>query len=302
VDEWITFIRNLIQLISPKIKLIQFSYSFKLSHDVDRPFRYLYTKYSLFIWRAVKDLIDKRISFTYFLRINYCKIFRIDKLSYIDVYNNFDELIDLCKLSKDSSIYFFMSGKSHKLTDPDYSLDNIEIEKIANKIIRSGNRIGLHPSYNTFKDFRKLTYEVKNIKTFLSKLGLSVNLSSRMHYLRFKFPETLIELEKLGIDTDETLGFSDTIGFRCGTSHDYNAFNLYQNETMKIKIRPLIAMQWTINSPSYMNLNLDDGFNQLEKIISEVKKHDGYFNYLIHNDEFYELGIDFQEKLKMILK
>ena len=69
---------------------------------------------------------------------------------------------------------------------------------------------------------------------------------------------------------------------------------------MKIKIRPLIAMQWTINSPSYMNLHLDDGFYQLEKIISEVKKYDGQFNYLIHNDEYYELGIGFQEKFVKI--
>jgi hypothetical protein len=49
-----------------------------------------------------------------------------------------------------------------------------------------------------------------------------------------------------------------------------------------------------------MNLHLDDGFYQLEKIISEVKKHDGQFNYLIHNDEYYELGIAFQEKFVKI--
>jgi hypothetical protein len=193
-----------------------------------------------------------------------------------------------------------MAGKSHKPTDPDYCLDSIEILKLAKKIISSGNEIGLHPSYNTYNDFDKLQDEVNNFKTFFAKLGISSKLSSRMHYLRFKFPETLIDLEKLGVDTDETLGFPDTIGFRCGTSHDYYAFNLLQNETMKIKIRPLIAMQWTLNSPLYMNLHLDDGFHQLEKIISEVKKHDGLFNYLIHNDEYYELGIGFQQKFVKI--
>jgi hypothetical protein len=301
VDEWITFMRNLFQCYSPKNNLIQYKYSFNLSHDVDRPFRYLYTKYYLFIWRAFKDLVKKRISFAYFLRINYYKIFRINKLSNIDVYNNFDELIDLSKVSSCSGIYFFMAGRSHKPTDPDYCLDNIEILNLAEKIIMSGNEIGLHPSYNTYNDFDKLQDEVHNIRTFFSKLGLSVKLSSRMHYLRFKFPETLIYLERLGIDTDETLGYADTIGFRCGTSHDYNAFNLLQNETMKIKIRPLLAMQWTINSPSYMNLSIDEGFSQLEKMLSDVKKHDGQFNYLIHNDEYYDLGIGFQERLVKII-
>jgi hypothetical protein len=69
---------------------------------------------------------------------------------------------------------------------------------------------------------------------------------------------------------------------------------------MKIKIRPLLAMQWTINSPSYMNLSIDEGFSQLEKMLSDVKKHDGQFNYLIHNDEYYDLGIGFQERLVKI--
>jgi hypothetical protein len=301
VDEWITFIRNLVQFHSPKTKLNRYNFSFRLSHDVDRPFRYLYTKYYLFIWRSVSDLIKKKISFTYFLNINFFKIFKSKKLSVIDVYNNFDELISLARLTKYTSTYFFMAGMSHNPTDPDYKLNNIEILELAKKIIGSGNRIGLHPSYNTYTDRSKLEVEVNNIKTFFSKLGISVELASRMHYLRFKFPETLLELESLGVDVDETLGFSDSIGFRCGTSHDYFAYNLFGNEKMKIKIRPLHAMQWTINSPSYMNLNIDDGFIQLERIISEVKKHDGQFNYLIHNDEFYELGTAFQERLIKIL-
>ena len=46
---------------------------------------------------------------------------------------------------------------------------------------------------------------------------ISVN---RMHYT-FCFPDTLLHLEKLGVEIDESIGFADKVGFRCGTSHTY---------------------------------------------------------------------------------
>ena len=302
VDEWITFLRTVINFYSPNTKLIDFNFKFRLTHDVDRPYRYLYTKYHIFIFRSILDFIKKKISFYYLLKINWYKLFNKKKLLESDVYNNFDELISLTKLTNYSSTYFFMAGNSHKPTDPDYSLTKNEILELGLKIIRSGNEIGLHPSYNTYNNLVELKKEVNNVNLFLSKLGLPKFLCSRMHYLRFNYPETLINLESLGVDVDESMAYADTIGFRCGTSFEYYPFNLMMNEIMKIRIRPLHAMQWSINSPNYMGLNVEDGFKQLLIMYQKIYKHGGQLNYLIHNDEFYELGDEFRASLKFFIK
>ena len=109
------------------------------------------------------------------------------------------------------------------------------------------------------------------------------------------FSDTLLYLEKLGVEIDESIGFADKVGFRCGTSHTYPAFDLKNNIELKIKIKPLIAMQWSLNAPNYMNLSIDDGFNYLKKINLQTKKYGGNFTYLVHNDELYDLGENFRK-------
>jgi hypothetical protein len=302
VDEWITFLRNVINFYSPNTKLITHNFKFRLTHDVDRPFRYLYTKCHIFIFRILFDFLKKKISLSNLVKLCYYKFFYKKKILQNDVYNNFEELISLSKLTHSSSTFFFMAGCTHNSTDPDYNLSNSEILELGKKIINSGNEIGLHPSYNTYNNLVELQKEVNNFKIFFSQLGLSKFICSRMHYLRFNYPETLINLENLGVDVDETMAFADTIGFRCGTSFEYHPFNLWNNEQMKIKIRPLHAMQWSINSPNYMGLNIEEGFEQLFLMYEKINKHGGQFNYLIHNDEFYELGFNFRTSLNFFIK
>ena len=165
-----------------------------------------------------------------------------------------------------------MSGKTGHDSDPDYDLDYPAIKNLIEVILKKRGIIGIHPSYFTFNNFNNLKSEYDTFNNVMkSIINDDFPLVNRMHYLRFCFPDTLLYLEKLGVEIDESIGFADKVGFRCGTSHTYPAFDLKNNIELKIKIKPLIAMQWSLNAPNYMNLSIDDGFNYLKKLIYKQK-------------------------------
>ena len=83
---------------------------------------------------------------------------------------------------------------------------------------------------------------------------------------------------------DSTLTYADRAGFRCGTSFDYQAFDLLENEILNIRIKPLIAMERSVIDPKYMGLG--NGKNAKEyflKLKSQCERVGGDFSLLWHN-------------------
>lgn len=89
----------------------------------------------------------------------------------------------------------------------------------------------------------------------MQKEGIKQNeFGGRMHYLRWEHPSTLQAWNDAGMTYDTTLSYADRPGFRCGTCHEYPAFNTATQQPLQIRIRPLIAMECTIITDRYMNL------------------------------------------------
>ena len=302
VDEWIFLIRTIFEKKVKNSKLQQTNYKLCISHDVDRPARYNFANKITRTKRFVKDV---------FFNNRYKELFKLLKCylftnsTYIpkdDDYNTFDWILSNPNWNKYETSFFFMSGKTGHDSDPDYQLKSPAIQNLIEKIHKKNGVIGIHPSYYTFNNYKKLKSEFddfnKNIKYVMND---TFSLINRMHYLRFSFPQTLLYLEKLGVTIDESIGFADKVGFRCGTSYQYPAFDLMNNIELKIIIKPLIAMQWSLNGPNYMNLSIEDGFCYLKKINLQTKKYGGNFTYLVHNDEFFDLGEKFRNKFKLFI-
>tara|TARA_B100000963_G_scaffold239902_1_gene209842 strand:+ start:10390 stop:11727 length:1338 start_codon:yes stop_codon:yes gene_type:complete len=302
VDEWIFVIRSIFEKKVKNIKLQKTNYKLCISHDVDRPARYNFANKITRTKRFVKDVFFNN-RYREFFKLLKCYLFNNN--TYIpkeDDYNTFDWILSNPNWNKYETSFFFMSGKTGHDSDPDYQLKSPPIQNLIEKIHKKNGVIGIHPSYYTFDNFDNLKNEFdvfnRNIKNIIDDNFYLVN---RMHYLRFSFPKTLLYLEKLGVSVDESIGFADKVGFRCGTSYEYPAFDFINNVKLKIKIKPLIAMQWSLNGPNYMNMSMDEGFIYLNKIIKQTKKYGGNFTYLVHNDELYDLGEEFKNKLELFI-
>ena len=86
---------------------------------------------------------------------------------------------------------------------------------------------------------------------------------------------------------DSTLSYADHAGFRCGTCHEYPAFDPASGTCFNLRIRPLIAMEGTVIGKGYMGLGLTasalEKFSQLKKACRNVE---GKFTLLWHHSGF----------------
>lgn len=86
---------------------------------------------------------------------------------------------------------------------------------------------------------------------------------------------------------DTTLSYADRPGFRCGTCFEYPAFNPITNEILKIRIRPLIAMECTIIADHYMGLGYgQEALEKFQSLKDKCEKVGGIFTLLWHNSHF----------------
>lgn len=106
----------------------------------------------------------------------------------------------------------------------------------------------------------------------------------RMHYLRWEHPITMRAWAEAGMNYGPTLGYAGRPGFRCGTCHEYPAFNPVSQEQLSLRIRPLVVMECTVIDYVYLGLGVigeaEDKINQLKKRCRQV---DGNFRLLWHN-------------------
>jgi hypothetical protein len=89
-------------------------------------------------------------------------------------------------------------------------------------------------------------------------------------------------LERLGVKEDYSLGFSNTPGFRAGTSYPFFFYDLTEERQTDLKIFPLVVMDKTLRSN--LNLNTDDAFERIKSLAEEVKRVNGVFVTLFHNE------------------
>ena len=80
-------------------------------------------------------------------------------------------------------------------------------------------------------------------------------------------------------------------GFRCGTCHEYRAFDVLADRALDLVVQPLIAMDVTILNSQYMGLGTGES---ARKVISELRRSceivGGNFSLLWHNNQFQNPG------------
>lgn len=142
--------------------------------------------------------------------------------------------------------------------------------------------LGLHPSYNTFRNLDLLTEEKKELERILRR---SVS-SSRQHFLRMQSPETFEELILAGIKEDYTLAFAEASGFRSGTSVPYPFYDLNKEKETRLILHPTAFMD--SNLIFHQALSPEAGLEKIKSLINECRNYGGDFIALWHNSNLTE--------------
>ena len=244
-------------------------YQFQPTYDIDAAWAHLHKGFFRTVGAYARDLTDGRWEE---IRQRNKVIFRHEK----DPFDSFDYQFKLQEEFHLKPIYFIHCG------DYDTNDKSISIRKEAFRALikRIGDYadVGIHPSYSSYLDPVRLQTEVERLSNVLNREVTK----SRQHFLRMTLPRSYQRLIELDIKDDYTMGYASQVGFRAGTATTFRFYDLENDSVTPLRIHPFAVMDGTLRD--YLNLGVKDSYNTTLKLIDEVRKVQGTFIYLTHNE------------------
>lgn len=244
-------------------------YVFQPTYDVDAAWAYLHKGFFRTSGAYLRDLvagdwkgIGKRN------RV----LFKHEK----DPFDSFDFQFQLQEEFHLRPIYFIHCG-DYDTNDKSISFRNKSFKELI-KHIGDYADVGIHPSYSSYLDPIRMQTEVERLSSVLNREVTK----SRQHFLRMTLPRTYQCLIELDIKDDYTMGYASQVGFRAGTATTYRFYDLENDMVTSLNIHTFAVMDGTLKD--YLNIGLTDSYNTILQLVDEVRKVNGTFIYLTHNE------------------
>ena len=160
----------------------------------------------------------------------------------------------------------------------------------------------MHGSYNTYRDPGRFARERARLLDACRTAGVEAGIEgNRQHFLRWATAETPDHLDAAGFAYDTTGSFADSPGFRYGTAHPFAMWSWRKEAPLKLRQFPLVLMEVSVISASYLGLgHSDEAFDLMKLIKRRALRHGGDFSLLWHNSSFLNKAdrVFFEELLK----
>ena len=286
VDYWITEIKKILKTTYPQLEFRKDCFTQINTIDIDQTFCYR----GKGIYRNVAGLFRDLIRFD--LRKIAIRVTTLIGLN-PDPYDVFDYLQRMLSDQNQKSIFFYLMGDYGRYDK------NLPFENMAqNQVIRQLStwaEIGIHPSYgfshklinekNLLKAQDQLNKEISRLQD-ITKHTIA---KSRLHFLKFRLPDTYSLLARSGIQHDYSMCYSGYPGFRASTAFPYKFFDLQNNKAENIWIHPSAVMDVSLRI--FQGLNVEESIAEIQKLKNEVKNVGGEFSIIWHNESLSETGI-----------
>ncbi len=284
VDEWFEVLSRIMRAAWPELPSREPKYDIRLSHDVDTPARYgLIGPLRLLRVMLVDLMRERERDRQALMRAPRIWSESRQRLDTRDPFNTFDWIMDQSEAVGLRNAFYFLCGRTDRKRDGHYVPEDPAILDLMRRIHARGHEIGLHPSFNTYLDPDALRGEANRLRRACEQAGIQQeHVGARMHYLRWQSPATLRNLEAAGMAYDTTLGYADHPGFRCGTCHEYQAFDPVKCKAMKLRIRPLIVMESTVIG-GMRPQGVLQAHVRLRRLMEACRRVNGQFTLLWHN-------------------
>lgn len=274
VDEYVLHLK---QLLKNHFKLSdndfkKSNFLTQVTFDVDAPRNPIYKNLNSFLKGTIKDLLKNRKLGSFYL------IGDSNRFSE-DSYFNYEWAFSKLNVSKHNPYLFLISGHSHALDDW-YELSHKSIRWIIERCQQLGIKVGVHGSLKSYCSKGMLSAEREKLESALSYPVEDI----RQHFLMFDISQTHECQELANFKRDWTMGFSESVGYRAGTTKPYYPYSFKLQKALSLIVEPLVAMDATILEDKYMGLKNEEEIIKIYKTHYEIcQKHEGHFNILFHN-------------------
>jgi hypothetical protein len=197
----------------------------------------------------------------------------------------FDWYMDSCEQVGLKAVFYFISGRTAGKVDGCYELSDRAILRLIDKIAIRGHEIGVHGSYNSYRDAGQVAIERGNMIATCQKSGLDVAVrGNRQHYLRWDSNQTPDHLDSAGYEYDTSGGFADAPGFRFGTARPFTMWSWQKKAPLRLRQQPLVLMETTLFSSQYLGMGCCRESLELSLTLKQrALKFGGDFTFLWHN-------------------
>ena len=280
-DDYVDLLWAAIQTLWPALARRERTFRLWLTHDVDQPWAGLGQPAALVARSFTADLFDRRDVALAAKRGWSFLASRAGKLS-LDPFNTFDLLMTTSERLGLRSTFFFLASAASGGNDGRYRLTDRPITRLLTRIHERGHEIGLHASYDSYRSKDELSAEFDALRAACAAVGIDqAQWGVRQHFLRFENPQTWRNHAAAGFQYDSTLAFADHVGFRAGTSHEFQVFDLEVRRPLAVRERPLVVMDATLLG--YMGLDLDAASDRAIEVVGACRRHGGQATICYHN-------------------
>lgn len=283
VDEWLDILGQVIVRAWPGVKLKHHEFSVKVSHDVDQAARYGFRPWKGVLRGMAGDALkhpDLRGLAGPWIRLKSRK-----RLHPLDAFNTFGWLMDVSERRSLQSAFYFICERRGTRYDCDYDLNHPTMQYLLQEIHGRGHEIGLHASYNSYRDPERIAHEGQRLRTVCTSLGIGQQVwGGRMHWLQWSQPVTLRAWSDAGMAYDSTMTYAEAPGFRCGSCFEYQAYDPVAQEALPIKVRPLIVMEGSVIETYGLGLGVGSAARErILRLKNVCRQVGGCFTLLWHN-------------------
>lgn len=284
IDEWIYLLAQVAEMLWPSVLKKVSNPAIALSHDVDLPARYSFASYSKLFRRIAGDVLVRH-EFLNSIKAPIVRIASSQRISPLDPHNQFDWMMDIAESVGTQAAFYFICGRTNADFDGDYEIEHTAIRNLVRRIHARGHEIGLHPSFETYCNPVALGIEASRLRSVCLEEGVRQDwFGGRMHYLRWKSPDTLRACVAAKLKYDATLGYAEEPGFRCGTCIEYQAFDPVADESLPLRLRPLVAMEAAVIESNNLGLGTGDkAYDLFQLLRHRCELVSGTFSLLWHN-------------------
>jgi hypothetical protein len=285
-NEYLEILWSLMRRLWPALQRRQRAFEISLEHDVDTPFGVVGRDWARVLKNVLGDLGRRRSPELAARRLMAKLAADGAGAARFDPNNTFDFIMATSERHGLKSTFFVKSAASDRCFDDPYPLDAPCLTAILRRIHARAHRIGLHPSYLTYRDRARLLAEFAGLREACERLGIrQAEWGGRQHYLRFAVPATWRHYAAVGLGYDATLGFDDCPGFRCGTCYEFKVYDFEERRALPLYERPLTVMEITLLDGTYLGLSPEAARERIARLAGICRRFSGCFRLLWHNSE-----------------
>lgn len=290
VNEYVEELKSKLLRLDNNLKFKIHNSSLFVSCDVDQPYDCTVENIQNLIRVGAGDILKRKSIKEFAKRVRRYVFNKFGNYKYDENYS-FDWYMDVCEKAGVKAAFYFITT-SKEIQNGCYELQDKKIQSLIKYIDSRGHEIGVHGSYQTYKDKEKAKLQKNMLDDTLSSLGISQKVvGNRQHYLRWDSSVTPEVLEHAGFKYDTTGSYADRPGFRYGVCYEFSMFDILNRKKLKLKQRPLIVMECSVIGDAYMGLGYtQEALDIMENLKQKCFKYNGNFSLLWHNSYFKNNG------------